>query len=237
MPSFFFSFFRTAYRVEVATFVVPVAGETASDTRLRERIDFTSNILFFIEDLFLALGPGHVTTKSGSKINVASSLLWVRHQLAGSVKELMIAKKSGWQVLRNLKNEVITTLFSLLVLLFYISIFIITFDSLWLAPFSRPRSAINIPFFILFPCSFQQLTGEHKQMAKAMAKANKAASKAPAFKKRSASSSNAPPPKRRSFQQDKPVVCFNCQQPGHISPRCPNRPVSSTPTAKTVPKK
>ena len=87
--------------------MAPVAGESASDTRLRERIDFTSNILFFIEDLYLALGPGHVTTKSGSKINVASSLLWVRHQLAGSVKELMIAKKTGWQVLRNLKNEVI----------------------------------------------------------------------------------------------------------------------------------
>ena len=104
----FFPFpsFRNAYRAEVATFVAPVGGESASDTRLRERIDFTSNILFFIEDLYLALGPGHVTTKSGAKINVASSLLWVRHQLAGSVKELMIAKKTGWQVLRNLKNEV-----------------------------------------------------------------------------------------------------------------------------------
>ena len=101
-----FLFSRNAYRAEVATFVAPVGGESASDTRLRERIDFTSNILFFIEDLFLAMGPGHVTTKSGTKINVASSLLWVRHQLAGSVKELMIAKKTGWQVLRNLKNEV-----------------------------------------------------------------------------------------------------------------------------------
>ena len=148
---FLFYFSRSAYRAEVATFVVPVAGESASDTRLRERIDITSNILFFIEDLYLALGPGHVTTKTGAKINVASSLLWVRSQLAGSVKELMIAKKSGWQVLRNLKNE--------------------------------------------------QLTGEHKQMAKAMAKANKAASKTPVFKKRSASSSNAPPPKRRSYSQ------------------------------------
>ena len=107
LSSFFSCLFRSAYRAEVATFVVPVAGESASDTRLRERIDFTSNILFFIEDLYLALGPGHVTTKTGAKINVASSLLWVRCQLAGSVKELMIAKKSGWQVLRNLKNEVI----------------------------------------------------------------------------------------------------------------------------------
>ena len=75
-------------------------------------------------------------------------------------------------------------------------------------------------------------------MAKAMAKANKAASKAPTFKKRSASSSAAPPPKRRSYnQQDKPIVCFNCQQPGHISPRCPTRQVSSTPSNKTLAKK
>ena len=75
-------------------------------------------------------------------------------------------------------------------------------------------------------------------MAKAMAKATKAASKAPAFKKRSASSSAAPLPKRRSYnQQDKPIVCFNCQQPGHISPRCPNRQVASTPTNKIPAKK
>ena len=90
-----------------------------------------------------------------------------------------------------------------------------------------------ILIMILLFSFFHQLTGEHKQMAKAMAKANKAASKAPVFKKRSASSSAAPPSKRRSFHQDKPVVCFNCQQPGHISPRCPNRPVSSTPSSKT----
>ena len=78
-------------------------------------------------------------------------------------------------------------------------------------------------------------------MAKAMAKAkaNKAASKTPVFKKRSASSSNAPPPKRRSYnqQQDKAIVCFTCQQPGHISPRCPNRQVASTPTNKIPAKK
>ena len=90
----------------MASFVVPVAGEQASDSRLRERIDFTSNILFFIEDLYLALGSGPVTTKTGVKVNVASSLLWVRTQLAGNVKELMIAKKTGWQVLRNFKNQV-----------------------------------------------------------------------------------------------------------------------------------
>ena len=99
-------FFRNAYRAEVATFLVPVAGEDASATRLRERIEFSSNILFFIEDLYLALGPGHVTTQSGSKINVVASLLWVRNQHASNLKELMIAKKTGWQVLRNFKSQV-----------------------------------------------------------------------------------------------------------------------------------
>ena len=73
-------------------------------SRLRERIDFTSNVHFFIEDLFLTLGLGYVTTQAGSKINMVSSLLWVCNQLTGSLKELMIAKKTGWQVLRNLKN-------------------------------------------------------------------------------------------------------------------------------------
>ena len=105
---FFSSFiYRNAYRAEVATFLVPVAGEDASATRLRERIEFSSNILFFIEDLYLALGPGHVTTQAGAKINVVASLLWVRNQHAANLKELMIAKKTGWQVLRNFKNQVI----------------------------------------------------------------------------------------------------------------------------------
>ena len=98
---------RNAYRAEIATFVVPVAGEQSADTRLRERIDFTSNILFFIEDLFLAVGQGPITTKSGVKLNMSSSLHWVRNQLAGSVKELMIAKKAGWKVLQNFKNQVL----------------------------------------------------------------------------------------------------------------------------------
>ena len=102
----FFFLLRNAYRAEVASFLVPVAGEDASATRLRERIEFSSNILFFIEDLYLALGPGHVTTQSGSKINVVSSLLWVRNQHASNLKELMIAKKTGWQVLRNFKSQV-----------------------------------------------------------------------------------------------------------------------------------
>ena len=93
--------------------MVAVAGEDASATRLRERIDFTSNILFFVEDLFLTLGPGYVTTQAGSKINVVSSLLWIRNQHASNLKELMIAKKTGWQVLRNLKNQVILYFFSI----------------------------------------------------------------------------------------------------------------------------
>ena len=101
-----FSFFRNAYRAEVASFIVPVAGEDASAVRLRERIEFSSNILFFIEELYLALGPGHVTTQSGSKINVVASLLWVRNQHSANLKELMIAKKTGWAVLRNFKSQV-----------------------------------------------------------------------------------------------------------------------------------
>ena len=86
--------------------MVAVAGEQPADARLRERIDFTSNILFFIEDLYLAVGQGAITTKSGTKLDMSSSLLWVRNQLAGCVKELMIAKKEGWKVLQNLKSQV-----------------------------------------------------------------------------------------------------------------------------------
>ena len=112
MFSYFFLFpNRNAYRAEIASFVVPVAGEQPSDARLRERIDFTSNILFFIEDLFLAVGQGAITTKSGVKLNMSSSLSWVRSQLAGNVKELMIAKKAGWKVLQNFKNQVFSILF------------------------------------------------------------------------------------------------------------------------------
>ena len=102
----FISISRNAYRVEVASFLVPVAGEDASAVRLRERIEFSSNILFFVEDLYLALGPGHVTTQAGSKINVVASLLWIRNQHASNLKDLMIAKKTGWSVLRNFKNQV-----------------------------------------------------------------------------------------------------------------------------------
>ena len=103
---FFFPFSRNAYRAEVASFLVPVAGEDTSAIRLRERIEFSSNILFFIEDLHLALGQHPVTTHTGAKFNVAASLLWVRNQHASNLKELMIAKKTGWQVLRNFKSQV-----------------------------------------------------------------------------------------------------------------------------------
>ena len=91
----YFPSLRNAYRAEVATFLVPVAGEDASTIRIRERIEFSSNILSFIEDLYLALCPGHVTSQAGTKINVIASLLWVRNQHASNIKELMIAKMTG----------------------------------------------------------------------------------------------------------------------------------------------
>ena len=59
---------RNAYRAEIASFLVPVAGEAQSVERIRERIEFTSNLLFLIEDLYLALGPGFVTTQVSTKV-------------------------------------------------------------------------------------------------------------------------------------------------------------------------
>ena len=47
-----------------------------------------------------------MTNQAADKIDVRSPLYWVRNQLATQLKELMIAKKSGWQVLKNLKNQV-----------------------------------------------------------------------------------------------------------------------------------
>ena len=93
-------------------------------------------------------------------------------------------------------------------------------------------------YLIFFSVSFQQHTGERKQMAKAIAAVNKSA-KAPSFKKRPISASVAtPPPKRRSYQPDRVVTCYNCQQTGHIAPRCPSRtPSASTPAPKAPPKK
>ena len=91
--------------------------------------------------------------------------------------------------------------------------------------------SINFCCSLLF---FQKLTGERKQMAKAIAAASKSSKTLKSFKKHSAvAPSSAPPSKRHSFP-DKTVVCFNCQQTGHISPRCPSRPsASSTPAAKS----
>ena len=69
-----------------------VAGEQPADARLRERIDFTSNILFFIEDLYLAVGQGAITTKSGTKLDVFLSPLgeepagWERQRANDSEK-------------------------------------------------------------------------------------------------------------------------------------------------------
>ena len=37
---------------------------------------------------------------------MVASLLWVRNQHAANLKELMIAKKTGWAVLRNFKSQV-----------------------------------------------------------------------------------------------------------------------------------
>ena len=108
---FFVLVIRNAYRAEIATFVSPTLGDTASSERIRERIEFVSNILFLIEDLHLAIGPGYMTNQASAKINVRSPLYWVRNQLANHLKELMIAKKTGWQVLKNLKNHVYKTFF------------------------------------------------------------------------------------------------------------------------------
>ena len=101
-------FYRNAYRAEITTFLSPVAGENSGSERLRERIEFISNLLFLIEDLYLTIGPGYMTNQSASKINVRSPSYWVRNQLAGQLKELMIAKRTGWQVLKNLKNQVMS---------------------------------------------------------------------------------------------------------------------------------
>ena len=100
------SFSRNAYRAEVASFLVPVLGESPSNSRIRERIEFISNLLFLLEDLYLTIGHGFMVNQSSVKINVRSSLYWARNQLADKLKELMIAKKTGWQVLKNFKNQV-----------------------------------------------------------------------------------------------------------------------------------
>ena len=72
-------------------------------------------------------------------------------------------------------------------------------------------------------------------MAKAMTEAAKAAAKAPTKKRPSTSSQPAyatslpPSAKRRSFKPDKVIVCYSCQQTGHIAPQCPNnKPTASS---------
>ena len=67
---------RNAYRAEVASFLAPVLGETPATSRIRERIEFISNLLFLIEDLYLAVGPGYMTSQASTKINVRSPLYW-----------------------------------------------------------------------------------------------------------------------------------------------------------------
>ena len=182
----FFLFYssRAACRAEVHSFLSPIIGEPASSARIRERIEFNSNILFLVENLYLSLGSSYVTTQAGNKFDPFSTLYWIRNQLASQVKELMIAKKTGWQVLKNLKT--------------------------------------------------QQLSGEAKQMAKAIADAAKATAKAPSKKRPSSTSNSAfptslpPSSKRRSFKPDKVVVCYSCQQTGHIAPQCPNNKPTTT---------
>ena len=62
-------------------------------------------------------------------------------------------------------------------------------------------------------------------MAKAIAEVNKAAGKSGSARKRpssaSASASSSSTPKRSTFKS-KSVVCFSCQQTGHIAPNCPS---------------
>ena len=86
----------------------------------------------------------------------------------------------------------------------------------------------NLLRFVLLTCSlffniFQQLTGEQKQLAKAMADVNKASAKTSSSRKRSSttvtSSSSSSTPKRAAWKP-KPIVCYNCQQTGHIAPHC-----------------
>ena len=88
-----------------------------------------SNLLYLIEDLYLTIGPGYMTNQASDKIDVRSPLYWVRNQLATQLKELMIAKKTGWQVLKNLKNQVH---FDKNILYFYIYLWYIFLKFLWL---------------------------------------------------------------------------------------------------------
>ena len=101
-------FYRAACRAEVHSFLSPIIGEPSSSSRIRERIEFNSNLLFLVENLYFSLGSDYIITQSGSKFEPFSALYWIRNQLASQVKELMIANKAGWQVLKNLKSQVIS---------------------------------------------------------------------------------------------------------------------------------
>ena len=67
-------------------------------------------------------------------------------------------------------------------------------------------------------------------MAKAMADVNKSQKSAPTRKRNASAASSTSTPKRSVYKPNKPIVCFACQQPGHIAPNCPgSRSSSATP--------
>ena len=69
-------------------------------------------------------------------------------------------------------------------------------------------------------------------MAKAMADVNKTQKSAPTRKRHASAASSTSTPKRSVYKPNKPIVCFACQQPGHIAPNCPgSHSSSSTPQA------
>ena len=70
-------------------------------------------------------------------------------------------------------------------------------------------------------------------MAKAITDAAKTAAKVPTKKRVSSSqpsyaTSVPPSSKRRSFKSEKAIVCYSCQQTGHIAPQCPNNKSSAS---------
>ena len=72
-------------------------------------------------------------------------------------------------------------------------------------------------------------------MAKAMADASKSVAKtAPARKRNSTTSASSMTPKRQPFRQNKSIVCYSCQQTGHIAPQCPSRSASAAPASTST---
>ena len=139
--------------MEIASFLSPVAGETSLSERIRERIEFSSNLLFLIEDLYLAIGPGYMVNQSSSKIDVRSPLYWVRNQLANQIKELMIAKRTGWQVLKNLKNQV-SYLYIFILFFNYIICVLLTFGAFCVIQFKFLKTILTIYLSQEFHCIF-----------------------------------------------------------------------------------